>query len=131
MYTVDSILPPPEEPEEPPPAEPPPCQRSPRQRSIICFKVSEIASSSAAINASHGDMKSYMKCSEMPISSTDTTESDGDFDNLFTIVRPHIFDMICLSVEYKTFESCLEVNKSWRAILTYETFQRKARQNPY
>ena len=54
-----------------------------------------------------------------------------DFEKLITQARPHILEKICLSLDYETFKSCLEVNKSWRAILTYETFQRKARQNPY
>ena len=60
-------------------------------------------------------------------SSNNTTELHGDFDHLFTIARPHILEMICLSLDYKSFKNCPKVNKAWRLALNSETFQRKAK----
>ena len=50
-----------------------------------------------------------------------------DFDTLFTKARPHIFEKICLSLDYKSFKTCLEVNKAWRGALTSTPFQKKAK----
>ena len=50
-----------------------------------------------------------------------------DFEALLTKARPHIFEKICLSLNYETFKNCLEVNTAWRGVLTTKTFQKKAK----
>ena len=50
-----------------------------------------------------------------------------DFDTLFTKSRPHIFEKICLCLEYTSFKNCLAVNKAWKDALTSKTFQEKAK----
>ena len=50
-----------------------------------------------------------------------------NIDSLFTKARPHIFEKICLSLDYDSFKNCLEVNKAWKTILTSKTFQKKAK----
>ena len=52
--------------------------------------------------------------------------ASGGFDILFTKARPHILEKICLSLDYNSFKSCLEVNKAWKSVLTTTTFQKKA-----
>ena len=50
-----------------------------------------------------------------------------DFDKLFTKARPHIFEKICLSLDYESFKNCFEINKAWKHVLTSRTFQGKAK----
>ena len=50
-----------------------------------------------------------------------------DFEKLITKTRPHILEIICLSLDYKTFKNALEVNKAWRGILTTKIFMEKAK----
>ena len=60
------------------------------------------------------------------IISIDTMDH-RDFDTLFTKMRPHIIEKICLSLDYESFKNCLEVNKAWRGALTSKTCLKKAR----
>ena len=50
-----------------------------------------------------------------------------DFDTKITNTRPHILEIICLFLDYETFKNCVEVNKSWKAVLTSKTFQKRAK----
>ena len=47
-------------------------------------------------------------------------------DSLLLKARPHIFEKICLSLDYESFKKCLEVNKAWKTVLTAPTFLKKA-----
>ena len=49
------------------------------------------------------------------------------FDNLFTKPRPHILEMICLSLEFESFKNCLKVSNSWSGVLTNKVFQAKVK----
>lgn len=51
----------------------------------------------------------------------------NEFDRLFTKCVPHLFEMIFLSVDYESFTMCLEVSRSWRDLLTSESFVRKVK----
>ena len=50
-----------------------------------------------------------------------------DFETLFTKMRPHILEKICLSLDYDSFKKCLEVNTAWKIVLTAKTFQKKVK----
>ena len=50
-----------------------------------------------------------------------------NFDTLFAKTRPHILEMICLSLDYDSFKNCLEVNKAWKGALTTKMFQKTAK----
>ena len=50
-----------------------------------------------------------------------------EFDKLFTKTRPHIFEMICLSLDYETFKNCLRVNRAWSGVLTNKILQPKVK----
>ena len=50
-----------------------------------------------------------------------------DFDTLFTKTKPHIIEMICISLDYMSFKNCLEVTKAWKDVLTSKIFQKKAK----
>ena len=49
------------------------------------------------------------------------------FGTLFSKNVPHILEMIFLSLDYKSFRECLEVNKAWKGLLTSELYQVKAK----
>ena len=49
------------------------------------------------------------------------------FGTLFSKNVPHILEMIFLSLDYKSFKECLEVNKAWKGLLTSELYQMKAK----
>ena len=46
------------------------------------------------------------------------------FDILFTKSVPHIFENIFFTLDYESFKSCMEVNKSWNEVMTSESFQK-------
>ena len=50
-----------------------------------------------------------------------------DFDVLFTKTRPHILEIICLSLDYETLWNCAKVNKAWKGVLKSSTFQLRAK----
>ena len=58
---------------------------------------------------------------------TKETQITCAFDTLFTKNVPHILELIFFFLDYKSFEECLEVNKTWRGLLTSEFFQVKAK----
>ena len=47
-----------------------------------------------------------------------------EIDKLLTKSVPHIIENIFLSLDFKSFLNCLEVNRSWKDMLTSESFQR-------
>ena len=49
------------------------------------------------------------------------------FDTLFTKKVPHILEMIFLSLDYYSFNECLEVNKAWNGLLGSESYKVKAK----
>ena len=49
------------------------------------------------------------------------------FDLLFKRNVPHILEMIFLSIDYRSLKSCLMVNKTWKQLLTSESFKRKGK----
>ena len=53
------------------------------------------------------------------------TSSLGTFGILFARNVPHILENIFLSLDNKCFQSCLEVNKTWRELLLTAPYQRK------
>ena len=48
-----------------------------------------------------------------------------EFEKLFTKTRPHILEMICLSLDYDSFKRCLKVNNNWTQILTSKAMKLK------
>ena len=58
---------------------------------------------------------------------TEETEAPCAFDTLLAKNVPHILESIFLSLDYKSFKDCLEVNKTWNGLLTSESFQVKAK----
>ena len=55
------------------------------------------------------------------------TMAPTNFDALFTKTRPHILEMICLSLDYESFKNCLDVNNAWKGVLTSRAFQKRAK----
>ena len=53
----------------------------------------------------------------------ETTGPSG-FDALFTKSVPHILEKIFFSLDYESFNRCVNVSKSWKALITSERFQR-------
>ena len=53
-------------------------------------------------------------------------ESNG-FDKLFTKTRPHILEMICLSLDFESFKKCLKVSRAWSGVLTSKVFLTKVK----
>ena len=51
----------------------------------------------------------------------------NSFDTLFTMPRPHILEMVCLSLDFESFKKCLKVSKPWSGVLTNKIFQRKVK----
>ena len=47
--------------------------------------------------------------------------ADG-FDNLFSINVPHIQEIIFFSLDYKSYKACLEVNGTWKELLTSKRY---------
>ena len=47
------------------------------------------------------------------------------FDVLLTKNVPHILEKIFLSLDYKSFMTCREVSRTWKELLTSESFQMK------
>ena len=50
-----------------------------------------------------------------------------DFDALFPPKRPHVFEKICLSLDYESLKNCLQVNEAWKGALSTKAFQKKAK----
>ena len=59
--------------------------------------------------------------------SKDVPKGPSVIDKLFSKNVPHILEMIFLSLNYKSYKACLEVNSSWRELLTSEPYQRKGK----
>ena len=49
------------------------------------------------------------------------------FNSLLTKNVPHILESIFLSLDYYSFNNCLNVNKAWNGLLTSESFKVKAK----
>ena len=49
------------------------------------------------------------------------------FDNIITKTSPHIFEQICLLLDYESFKNCLKVNKAWKGVLTSKVFEKKVK----
>ena len=49
------------------------------------------------------------------------------FDKLFTKNVPHILEKIFFSMDHESFETCLNVSKSWNRLLTSESFKAKGK----
>ena len=50
-----------------------------------------------------------------------------EFDRVLSKNVPHIHEDIFFSIDYHSFKKCLEVSKSWRDLLTSESFLRRAK----
>ena len=46
---------------------------------------------------------------------------------MFPKNRPHLFEKICLSVDYELFKKCLDVHNTLRCTLTSKIYQQKAK----
>ena len=49
------------------------------------------------------------------------------FDKLFTKSVPHILEKIFFSLDFKSFNTCMDVSKTWRDLLTSDTYRAKGR----
>ena len=49
------------------------------------------------------------------------------FDILFTKYVPHIQEMIFFSLDFETFNNCLDVSRSWKELFTSESYLKKAK----
>ena len=49
------------------------------------------------------------------------------FDKLFTKSVPHILEEIFLSLNYNSFKTCLNVSRTWRKLLTSDSYQAKGK----
>ena len=49
------------------------------------------------------------------------------FDKLFTKTRPHILEMICVSLDFESFKKCLKVSRAWSGVLTRKVFLTKVK----
>ena len=49
------------------------------------------------------------------------------FDKLFTKSVPHILEKIFLSLDYKSFKTCLDVSKTWNELLKSDSFRAKGK----
>ena len=49
------------------------------------------------------------------------------FDKLFSKNVPHILENIFFSLNYKSYKVCLEVNSTWKELLTSESFQKNGK----
>ena len=67
-----------------------------------------------------------MKIFPPKISMQVIMESNG-FDKLFTKTRPHILEMICLSLDFESFKKCLKVSRAWSGVLTSKVFLTKVK----
>ena len=53
---------------------------------------------------------------------------DSSFDKLFfSSYTPHILEAIFFSLDYESYKMCLEVNKTWKDLLTSERYITKGR----
>ena len=53
--------------------------------------------------------------------------AECEFDRLFTKRVLHIHEKIFFSLDYESFKKCLEVSKSWNALLLSESFLRRGK----
>ena len=51
------------------------------------------------------------------------TSPEGSFNTLLTRNVPHLLENIFFSLDYKSFKACMEVNKTWRALLSTPSYQ--------
>ena len=49
------------------------------------------------------------------------------FDILFAKNVPHILEMIFFSLDYESYNKCLEVNNTWKQLLTSESYHKKGK----
>ena len=49
------------------------------------------------------------------------------FDKLFTKSVPHILEKIFFSLDFKSFNTCMDVSKTWRDLLTSDSYLAKGR----
>ena len=52
---------------------------------------------------------------------------NSGFDTLFSKNVPHILENIFLALDYESHKACLEVNSTWRELLTSESYRTKAK----
>ena len=50
------------------------------------------------------------------------------FDTLFERNVPHILENIFFSLDYKSFKTCMVVNKTWRELLTTARYQKELKE---
>ena len=55
------------------------------------------------------------------------SRSTCSFDTLFSKCVPHILETIFFSVDYRTYKACLEVNSTWKKLLTSERYIAKGK----
>ena len=53
------------------------------------------------------------------------SEKTCAFDTLFARSVPHILENIFFSLDYKSFKTCMDVNKTWKELLSSEPYQKK------
>ena len=51
------------------------------------------------------------------------TSPETSFNTLFIKNLPHILEIIFFSLDYKSFKACMEVNKTWRSLLSIPAYQ--------
>ena len=49
------------------------------------------------------------------------------FDTLLTKYVPHILENIFFSLDYKSFKSCLQVNRKWKELIMSEAYKIKGK----
>ena len=53
------------------------------------------------------------------------TDVPGVFGPLSTRSVPHILEKIFFSLDYKSFKTCMKVNKAWRELLSTASYQKR------
>ena len=49
------------------------------------------------------------------------------FNKLFNKSVPHILEKLFLSLDYGSFKTCLDVNKTWRQLLTSDSYRARGK----
>ena len=78
-----------------------------------------------------GQIKSVLgpKYINLKLNCYEETEKVGlcAFDTILSKNVPHILEMIFLSLDFESYNKCLEVNDKWKKLLTSESYNKKGR----
>ena len=71
--------------------------------------------------------------SSLDYNSEEFIEDEGEvngpcaFDKIFLKNVPHILEIIFFSLDFESYKKCLEVNNTWKELLTSESYQTKGK----